>query len=106
MSAQTIIHKSWCREHQTDDEGEHCFSGGFEFGPMKPAHDGFPPHRMGDVWAGQQLGVDDEPQVHLEYGIGGDIEMRVEDLLPLPKAIDRLIEVFGVEAPDPLPPRP
>jgi hypothetical protein len=23
---------------------------------------------MGDLWAGQQLGVDDDPQVHLEYG--------------------------------------
>jgi hypothetical protein len=33
MPSQTITHKSWCREHQTDYEGEHCFSGEFEFGP-------------------------------------------------------------------------
>ena len=32
---QTITHKPWCREHQTDYEGEHCHVG-FEFGPMKP----------------------------------------------------------------------
>jgi hypothetical protein len=35
-TAPTITHKSWCREHQTDSEGEHCFSGGFEFGAMRP----------------------------------------------------------------------
>jgi hypothetical protein len=50
---------------------------------------------------GQQLGVDKEPKVVIEFGIGGDIEMRVEDLLPLRKAIDGLLGVLGiaVEAP-------
>ncbi|HWM14977.1 MAG TPA: hypothetical protein VNP97_00155 [Microbacterium sp.] len=52
---------------------------------------------MGDVWASQQLGVDAEQKVTIEYGIGGDIEMRVEDLLPLRKAIDGLLAVFGRE---------
>jgi len=99
MPTPTIIHKPWCREHQTDYEGEHCFSGGFEFGPMKPAQGDFPEHRLGDIWAGQQLGVDDEPKVVVEYGIGGDIEMRVEDLLPLRMAIDRLLDVFSIEVP-------
>ena len=98
MPETTITHKPWCRQHETDLEGEHCFSGGFEFGPMKPAQGDFPAHRMGDVWAGQQLGVDAEPKVVIEYGIGGDIEMRVEDLLPLRKAIDGLLAVFGIEA--------
>jgi hypothetical protein len=98
MTKTAIIHKPWCREHQTDYEGEHCFSGGFEFGPIKPAQGEFPAHRMGDLWAGQQLGVDDEPQVHLEYGSGGNgIELKVEDLLPLRKAIDGLLGVFGIE---------
>jgi hypothetical protein len=41
--------------------------------------------------------VDAEPKVVIEYGLGGDIEMRVEDLLPLRKAIDGLLEVFGLE---------
>jgi hypothetical protein len=49
---------------------------------------------MGDLWAGQQLGVDSEPKVVIEYGIGGDIEMRVGDPLPLRKAIDGVLEVF------------
>ena len=62
-SPQTLTHKSWCREHQTDYEGEHCFSGGFEFGPMKPAQGDFPAHRKGDLWAAQQLGADDEPSI-------------------------------------------
>jgi hypothetical protein len=26
-TAQPITPKPWCREHQTDSEGEHCFSG-------------------------------------------------------------------------------
>ena len=52
---------------------------------------------MGDVWASQQLGVDAEQKVTIEYGIGGDIEMRVEDLLPLRKAIDGPLVVFGLE---------
>jgi len=97
MTSSTLTHKSWCREHQTDLEGEHCFSGGFEFGPMKPTQGDFPPHRIGDLWADQQLGVDAEPNVVIEYGIGGDIEMRVEDLLPLRNAIDGLLEVLGLE---------
>ena len=97
MTKTDIIHKSWCRQHQTDYEGEHCFSGGFEFGPMKPAQGDFPAHRKGDLWAGQQLGIDAEPKVVIEYGIGGDIEMPVEELLPLRKAIDGLLELFGIE---------
>lgn len=97
MSAQTITHKSWCREHQTDYEGEHCFSGGFEFGPMRPNQGDFPAHRMGDLWAGQQLGVDAEPKVVIAYGFGGDLELRVEDLLPLRKALDGLLEVLGLD---------
>jgi hypothetical protein len=44
-------------EHQKDYKGKRCLSGGFEFGPMKPARGDFPAHRMGDLWAGQQLGV-------------------------------------------------
>jgi hypothetical protein len=42
MPTPTITHKSWCREHQTDYEGEHCYTGGFEFGPMRPTQPGFP----------------------------------------------------------------
>ena len=94
MQSQTITHRSWCREHQTDYEGEHCFSGGFEFGPMKPAQGDFPPHRRGDLWAAQQLGVMDEPVVALEYD-GISLAMKVEDLLPLREAIDSLLDVFG-----------
>ena len=96
MPAQTITHKSWCREHQTDYEGEHCFSGGFEFGPMRPAQGEFPAHRMGDLWAAQEANQA-EPTVSLEYG-GTSLDMKVEDLLPLRKAVDGLLEVFGVEA--------
>jgi hypothetical protein len=34
----------------------------------------------------------------LEYGSGGNcIDLRVEDLLPLRKAIDGLLGVFGIE---------
>lgn len=95
MPAQTITHKPWCREHQTDYEGEHCHVG-FEFGPMKPATAQFPAHPSGDVWAAQQLGVESEPTVCIEY-VGGEIELKVDDLLPLRKAIDGLLEVFGVE---------
>ena len=103
MSAQTITHKPWCREHQTDYEGEHCFSGGFEFGPMRPARGEFPAHREGDLWA-SQTADDPEPLVSLEYGGGGNsLELKVEDLLPLRQAIDGLLGVFGIEAPGPLP---
>ena len=42
MPSQTITHTSWCRERQTDYEGEHGFSGGFEFGPINPATADFP----------------------------------------------------------------
>src|SRR5688500_13285468 len=94
MPKMTITHKSWCREHQTDYEGEHCFSGGFEFGPMNPAQGDFPAHRMGDLWAGQQLGEDREPIVALEYR-SDCIELRVEDVLPLRLAIDGLLRVLG-----------
>ena len=96
MTKATTNHRPWCREHQTDYEGEHCFSGGFEFGPMRPSHD-FPEHRLGELWASQQLGEDDEPMVALEYGGGGGLTMKVEDLVPLRKAIDGLLEVFGIE---------
>ena len=98
MTGTTINHKPWCREHQTDYEGEHCFSGGFEFGPMKPAHPDFPAHRAGDIWAAQQLGVDEEPTVFLEYSNGANsLTMKVEDLLPLREAIDGLLGVVGIE---------
>lgn len=65
---------------------------------MKPAQGDFPAHRKGDLWASKQLGVDDEPMVALEYGSGGNsLTMKVEDLLPLRKAIDGLLAVFDVE---------
>ena len=40
MTAQTLTHKSWCREHQTDYEGEQCFVC-FGWGPLNPATDRF-----------------------------------------------------------------
>jgi hypothetical protein len=82
-------------------EGEHCFAG-FEWGPLNPASDQFPAHPKGDVWASQQIAtfgdfsVDEQPTVAIEYG-AHSIEIRVEDLLSLRKAIDGLLEVFGVE---------
>ena len=96
----TIQHTPWCREHQTDYEGEHCFTGGFEFGPANPPSERFPEGTgsRGDLWASQQLGRDDEPVVVLEYkGGGNSIELEVEDLLPLRKALDGLLEVFGLQ---------
>ena len=96
MPAQTITHKFWCREHQTDYEGEHCHVG-YEFGRMNPATAQFAAHPKGDVWAAQQLGVDNEPTVCIEYGGGGGLTMKVEDLLPLRKAVDGLLEAFDIE---------
>ncbi len=59
---------------------------------MKPLRDDFPAHRKGDLWAAQQLGVDGEPIVSLKYGSGGNsTEMKVEDLLSLRDASDRLV---------------
>lgn len=45
------------------------------------------------MWAAQQLGVDDEPVVVIEYGSGG-IAMKIADLSALRGAIDELIEVL------------
>ena len=63
-TATAIARKSWCREHQTDSEGEFCFAG-FDWGPKRP-DDGTP---NGDVWASQQVAtfgdirVDEQPTV-------------------------------------------
>lgn len=50
MPTPTITHKSWCQEHQTDDEGEFCLAG-FSWGPKRD-DDG---SLNGDVWASQQV---------------------------------------------------
>jgi hypothetical protein len=97
MPTPTITHKSWCQEHQTDYEGEFCFAG-FSWGPKRP-DDG---SLNGDVWASQQVAtfgdseLDDQPTVAIELG-ARSIELRVEDLLSLRKAVDGLLQTFGVE---------
>ena len=90
----TITHRSWCREHQTDYEGEHCFVG-FGWGPLRPATDQFEACLHGDVWASQSIGTA-EPTVNVEYG-AQSIELHVEDLLSLRRAVDGLLKAFGLE---------
>lgn len=95
MTNTAIIHKSWCREHQTDYEGEQCFVS-FGWGPLRPATDRFEAHLHGDVWASQG-GSMDEPAVMVEYG-AHSIEIRFEDLLSLRTAVDGVLDAFGVKA--------
>lgn len=96
-TATDIIHKSWCRNHQTDYEGEFCFAG-FGWGP-KREDDG---SLNDDVWASQQIArfgaseVDEKPIVVVELG-PRSVEFRIEDLLSLRKAIDELLATLGVE---------
>ncbi len=41
MPSTIVKHKSWCREHQSDYAGEHCFAGA-EVGPANPPRPEFP----------------------------------------------------------------
>jgi len=92
QTANDIQHKSWCREHQTDYEGEQCFVS-FGWGPLRPATDDFAAHLYGDVWASQGSSMK-EPMVSVEYG-AQHIEIRVEDLPSLMTAIDGVLEAFA-----------
>ena len=92
MPTQTITHKSWCRKHEPTSR-ESTASPVASSSDHEARSGRLPAHRVGDMWAAQQLGVDDEPVVVIEYGSGG-IAMKIADLSALRGAIDELIEVL------------
>ncbi|MGI9084252.1 MAG: hypothetical protein ACR2FE_03050 [Aeromicrobium sp.] len=84
MPSTTVNHESWCQQRETTAGDEYCQTAALRFG------------EHGTVTAVQGES-EARPTIWISNGTDNLDEVAVEDLLPLRRALDEVLSVFGAE---------